>query len=424
MNTVDAEVMPEPQALAVRGQQDVALPPSPTERVKTAQELRVVEVSEALAPAYAKASTLELTDAEIEQLTAPFPDEMVEIRPHDGLIYIPHIHISDRLNKVFRPGRWALVCRRHWLEGSTMYGEYILLIKGCFVGESVGGHPYVANNPKTNYSDTLESTAAEALRRIAGKRLSCGSQVWNPEYARQWVSKYGLQVAGKWCKRFDAVVTKPAAAPVVTPKPSPSVPKPEPEKPKTATPETRKWMLEQLKATPDGENRQLVAEYFTQAGVLLPDAETLEDLGLQYVPTSKAELAKVLQAIQNFEGGDEAVIVVKHPEAALSHKSPPVVSDESWRNVVVPIPRKGMKRDEYLKNPDTIGSLFDLRHGSDDESQAARNRLWGFCQNYEPKGWTKRDGTLMPPSDADMKFAAALTAFKEWFAANHPDEKL
>ncbi len=180
----------------------------------TPQQARVGEVSEALMGAYGRASTLELTEGEIEGLLAPFEDSQVEIRPHDGLIYIPHIHISNRLNRVFKPGKWSLVCRRHWLEGGTLYGEYVLLVKGCFVGESVGGHQYQPNNPKTNYSDSLESTAAEALRRICGKRLGCGSQVWEPEYARDWVERYGVLDRGKWSKR-------PALPPAPVPPPQP-----------------------------------------------------------------------------------------------------------------------------------------------------------------------------------------------------------
>ena len=97
-----------------------------------------------------------------------------------------------------------------------MYGEYVLVIRGCYVGESVGGHPYQPNNPKVNYSDTLESTAAEALRRIAGKRLSCGSQVWEPEYARQWCAKYAVQTGGKWHKRAAQETPKTPVPPKFT----------------------------------------------------------------------------------------------------------------------------------------------------------------------------------------------------------------
>lgn len=173
----------------------------------TPQQARVVEVTEALKPAYEKASTLELTDAEVEALMAPFPDSTVDIRPHDGLIYLSHIHISNRLNRVFKPGKWALVRRWEKFDGGIMYAEYVLLIRGCYVGEAIGGHAYQPNNPKTNYSDALESTAGEALRRIAGKRLSCGSQVWEGDYAKDWVAKHAYQQAGKWYKRRPSVPT-------------------------------------------------------------------------------------------------------------------------------------------------------------------------------------------------------------------------
>lgn len=167
--------------------------------VRTAQECRVTEVSEALTSAYQRASTLELTDEEAAALMAPFPDDAVSIRPHDGLIYIEHIEISDRLNHIFRPGQWCLIRRREWYDqnSSCVYGEYVLVIRGCYVGESVGGHPFVAKNPKTNYSDALEATAAEALRRIAGKRLSCGSQVWRRSYADRWVRENAESYEGR-----------------------------------------------------------------------------------------------------------------------------------------------------------------------------------------------------------------------------------
>lgn len=199
---------------------------------KTSQEMRVVEVSEALLPAYQKASTLELSDGEVEALMAPFPDEIVECRPHDGLLYIPHIHVSDRLNRIFKPGKWALIRRREWFDGGTMFAEYVMVIRGCYVGESIGGHPYVKSNPKTNYSDVLESTAAEALRRICGKRLSCGSQVWNPEYCRQWEAKHRTYTNGKYGKRRQEAPSpkQTTAAPAQTaPTPAPERPAPTPE---------------------------------------------------------------------------------------------------------------------------------------------------------------------------------------------------
>lgn len=262
--------------------------------IKTATDMRVVEVSDALAPAYAKASTLELCDAEVAALMAPFPDSAVDIRPHDGLIFLSHINISDRLNAVFKPGKWALLCRRHWLEGGTLYGEYILLIRGVMVGESVGGHLYQPNNPKTNYSDSLESTAAEALRRIAGKRLSCGSQVWHKDYAEKWVAANAEQVGGKWRKKSSLQSTNDRVAqsshprsPTVAPKPAvPAVP---------MTPEARKFLL---MAKLRGYETAATA-IFIEEGIVLP-TETYADIGVTTVermpPDAMVALIKQVKA--------------------------------------------------------------------------------------------------------------------------------
>ena len=367
-----------------------------------------------------------MTEAEIEALMAPFPDSVVEVRPHDGLVYIPHIHVSDRLNRVFKPGKWSMVCRRHWLDGLTMYGEYILLIRGCYVGESVGGHPYQPNNPKVNYSDTLESTAAEALRRIAGKRLSCGWQVWDPSYANQWCEKYRGQQNGNYFKK--SMASAPPA-----PKTSPAPAAPKITTAKMPTPETRKWMIGELKA--DGPNRKVVEEYFQKVAQLLPN-EKVEELPLRFVPFSKQELEALVNCLSNFEAGGDAVRAFDpHGEADAPAKKPVEVpretakapggeespaSGEDWYGVIVPIPHKNQKRDEYLKNPDTIGSLYDARHDDDE----ARKRLWGFSTNYEPKGWTGKDGKERPASASDVAFRASLDQFVEWFENNHPDEKL
>lgn len=295
-DVTEAQVMEEDQRLALVQQQSL-LPDKPAtqEMMKTAQQMRVIEVSEALMPAYQKASTLELTDAEIAEIMAPFPDSTVEIRPHDGLIYIPHIHISDRLNHVFKPGKWALVCRRHWLEGTTMYGEYVLLIRGCYVGESIGGHPYQPNNPKTNYSDTLESTAAEALRRICGKRLSCGSQVWNPEYAKGWCDKYAARGAdGKWFKRKEGkVVPIPTTATKTPTKAAPAD--------ATETPEQKKERWAKLCVQAGGGNESYAKEVFVEMGWIM-DNETLMDISETYLPKTKKDAEKVLDEIRKRAG--------------------------------------------------------------------------------------------------------------------------
>ncbi len=296
--TYDVEVVPQSQA--VDKPKPLAVAP------RTATDMRVVEVSEALAPAYAKASTLELTDEEVAALTAPFPDSSVDIRPHDGLIFLSHINISDRLTKVFKPGKWSLVLRRHWLEQNIVYGEYILLIKGCYVGESIGGHPYQPNNPKVNYSDTLESTAAEALRRICGKRLSCGSQVWHKDYATKWVKDHAYQANGKWLKN-DYAPSQPTPrattvqnAPPASTVPVSSVPKPQPA---PLTTEQRKARL----ITALEPLRPEALKVLVEEGVLM-EGEDLVDISLTTIERmSPNQMLALIQTVKQRRADSDQV---------------------------------------------------------------------------------------------------------------------
>lgn len=333
MSDETIETMPEPTELplTVRSQQTEHAV-SVTDKPKTAQECRTLEVSEALAPAYAKASTLEMSDQEVAALTAPFPDGMIEIRPHDGLIYIPHIHISDRLNQVFRPGKWAMVLRRYWVAENTMYGEYVLLIRGCYVGESVGGHPYQPNNPKVNYSDTLESTAGEALRRICGKRLSCGSQVWNPEYARNWVAANAVKVNGRWERRISGQSAPQAARP---PSAQPQAPK-TPAKPaggvkKTPSLDEAKCKARFLERIAQAKAPIPAWAWAVETGLIMPN-ETLAALPAHRCPQSAEEFEAAMSAIEALfqskqdEHGNLDAEMVRNYDAA--HK-PTIAQDDS-----------------------------------------------------------------------------------------------
>lgn len=171
--------------------------------VKSPQQNRTEEVNEALLPAYQKASELKLTDAEDRELQRPFSDDEVEIRPHDGLLYIPHIHISNRLTTTLGGGQWSMIRRREWIEGNRIYAEFVMKVRGCYVGESVGAMDYHPNNPRMNYADALEGTRGECIRRIAAKDLACGSQVWDPAFCRRWIAQYAEQKAGKWQRKPD-----------------------------------------------------------------------------------------------------------------------------------------------------------------------------------------------------------------------------
>lgn len=223
----------------------------------------------------------------------------------------------------------------------------------------------------------------------------------------------------------------PAAAPSSTPgpKPAPTAAKPPaaPAKPPQATSKTRDHLIARFKGL-----ELLLREFFTKAGCL-EGQEDLKDLPLRFVPISKEEMTDLVAAVTDFGNGADAKLPYEahygagFADPANPAKPPEPVTpkdDEAWRDAIVPIPPKGMKRADYIKKPETIGQLYDMRHGQDEESQAARQRLWGFVNHFEPKGWQKSDGTEMPPNDADVKFRQDLDDFAEWFEKKHPGEKL
>lgn len=191
----------------------------------------------------------------------------------------------------------------------------------------------------------------------------------------------------------------------------------------------RTKMISELKAGLGEPNRMIVEEYFRKLenpSQLMP-GEELESLPLRFVPATKEQMLALHSKIMGFSSGEPAAPAFPpHPEPEDTKPSPKpkaaASSDESWRNVIISLPRKGMKRDEYLANPDTIGSLFDLRHGNDEEAQAARQRLFGLLK-WEPKP-REFKGKIYQPSDSDWATHKGLQQFAAWFAANHPGEEI
>ncbi len=164
------------------------------------EEDRSIAVSKLLAKAYEKASELVLTKEETKALKAKFDDDCVRAGAggDSRLLYISHIHVSDRLNDVLGIGQWALVKRSIRLErGKTakgaevvsIYFEGVMLIRGSFVAEAIGTAEYYPSNPKMDYGSAIESAMSDCLTRC-GKRLSIGSQVWDKTYCEKWLSTH------------------------------------------------------------------------------------------------------------------------------------------------------------------------------------------------------------------------------------------
>lgn len=200
-----------------------------------------------------------------------------------------------------------------------------------------------------------------------------------------------------------------------------------------ATEEQKAKLIAACDAEKDGNWR--ATTYFIEIGALMPN-EGLSDLPLRFVPRLASQMRELGQRIADFHQTgkpEKCVWFFDHlgaapkasetsagpgktrasgvPEGAPPSSAKPASKDpEWWRDVIIPVPNKGQKRDDYLRNPQKIGALYEMRHGNDEESQAARQRLFGFLNHFEPKGWTKRSGEQMPPSAADLKFRDALDA--------------
>lgn len=282
-NTETAVVAAAPVAPAVI--------PLPT--AKDASQARVDHVASLLESAYQKASTLTLTDEEVAKLTANFDDaEVIAGAGGDpNLLYIQHSSIRRRFAQVFRPGQWALINRRTWLDehgGGFMYADCVLVIKGCYVGEAIGAQRWNPSNPRMNYSDAVEGAQSEALRRIAGKYLDCGIQVWDKTYCAGWKERNGGN-APKSAPRAQA-------------------PKPEPTpaaKPKVFTTAQYRTAWSQALTDYMDKNKVTLAQaldYAKKKGVIL-DTESLEDWSEAHIPKNKLQADLVLQELGQFING-------------------------------------------------------------------------------------------------------------------------
>jgi len=289
------------------------------------------------------------------------------------------------------------------------------------------------------------------VRKMAFKRALVAAAINATNTSELWTQDLEDMAQNKGRERAPAASQASRTAPPQSlpsrpaPHPAPSqaqAPRPTTEAARVPTDATRTWFIEELRKQYGEPGLETAAEFMRAAGILMP-MEALDDVPLRWVPVNrKPQLEAYFRAINAFLDGAEAEKPFEPNPEPLEGKpkpkpepkaqpelpkrtAPAVEADpEWWRHVVVPIPRKGQRKDDYLQDPDTIGSLYDLRHEQTADGQDARQRLWGFVTNFEPKPWTKRNGDVVPPSESDKAFRIALDSFAEWFAKNHPEEKL
>lgn len=381
MNAQPEIIEAEPQAdsAVIVRQETAPAKAAPELKVVTAAQAKIEAVANLTMAAYQRASTLQLTPEEIKALQADFPDEAFQpgAAGKENLIYIEHAHLRDRMNQVLGLGQWSIVPRNRWGEefktksgiGQRVYVEAMLLIRGCFVAEAVGDMAYYPNNESQNYGDAVEGAKTAAFRRCA-KELGVGLQAWKKEWCLGW-----------W-KRRNAP-RQPQAAPKQQEAPTPKTEPAKPAPPKVATDQTRAWMIEQI----GNGGRDAATQAMIDWAWIMPN-ETLEDLPLRFVPTSRDELHALMHEVQEvFEGRSSKKPYAPHDAAEESPKDEPKeAKDEPWRAFPVPFGKKSGV------------ALGDL----------PKNSLFGFWANFkvetEYNGRAKKPETIVK----DQQFREAL----------------
>lgn len=262
----------------------------------TAAQAKTEAIANLTLTAYQKASTLQFTADEIAGLKADFPDEAFKpgAAGKENLLYVEAAFLRDRLDSVIGMGQWALVPRSRWAEpfktnqgkdGSRVYVEGMLLIRGCFVTEAIGEMEYYPHNASQNYGDACEGAETACLRRCC-KKLGVGLQAWKKDWGDGW-----------WARKRNAM--RPQNAPSAPGVPHASPPKPQPAQrgaPPATTPPAPSW----TKRTPNEQKEHLktleaylerckmallsrlqpvmqgATEYAAKTGIILP-GETLAD---------------------------------------------------------------------------------------------------------------------------------------------------
>lgn len=170
----------------------------------TAEKNELAPIEDKLVALYKTVTKLKLKTEESEALTAPFPDEVMEVHPA-GHVYLPGAYYRERLNKVLGIGQWGLVLKsvfsedKNTTEGKTVrkfFQPGILVIRGCMVAEAVGEADLYDDNDQTSAASAWESAKTDLLTRCC-KDLSIGVQTKQPTYTRKWLQEWAVQV---WLK--------------------------------------------------------------------------------------------------------------------------------------------------------------------------------------------------------------------------------
>lgn len=201
------------------------------------------KVTDALPPAVYERlgqNALVLEDKQIIELELSTPDDEVDIRPDNGVVYASHEYYRRKLNKIFGYMGWTLIPGSGLTQRNgtnEWYQRWVLFVNGVYVSEAIASRMLHEQNRNMDLSDVAESIKSDALRRCC-KDLGIATECWNKRWVARWrkenaievvapVWKKGQQVNEKVWRRKDAdpfpgergVATAPSLNPRVEVKP-------------------------------------------------------------------------------------------------------------------------------------------------------------------------------------------------------------
>jgi hypothetical protein len=170
--------------------------------------------------------------------------------------------------------------------------------------------------------------------------------------------------------------------------------------PRKATEATRDWAWKTLVAQFDADPLMK----FLASKQWLDETNAWK---LEYVPTSKQALGALADEIAK-------TATLPSVEPPPQTDLPPEIAD-----AVITVPRRGMKRDDYLRAPDTLGSLYAAMKNGDAD---ARKRLWGLAKNWTPEPFIGQGGKKYPVSAEDAQCRIDLDMFVDFMESRGEKE--
>lgn len=138
-------------------------------------------------------SVVPITSDEATKLLAPISNEHVDILP-TGEVYVPHIHLRQRLNEVFGPGQWALrPLSTPQIRENEAVQSWALYIRGAFVAYTISGAQMIEANDRMTWADVLESLKSNAISRLC-KDIGVGTDCWDKHFISDFKQRHCIKV--------------------------------------------------------------------------------------------------------------------------------------------------------------------------------------------------------------------------------------